>query len=254
MPSMSGATTASTYSDSQKNASLSGKGKSSPTPASTPTAASQTSKNGNASEKKKGANNMERGNALPGDSAKAGNSGSETSQGSDNMGGGSSAIFSQGPKQPADAESSKGSQGDASTPAMPSMSGSTTASTYSDSPKHRSVSGRGASSKSGVTGNPTSSNQGSDNMDGSSSAVFSQGTRQAGGVGVKDSSGDASTPAVPSMNGSAAATTYAQRSGKRDVSGTATSGTSGGAGNSAPASSSASTDQISGALLRFCYT
>ncbi len=104
------------------------------------------------------------------------------SQGAANMGGGSSAIYSQGPKQQGNAEStSKDSQGNANTPAMPSMSGTSTATSYSDSSKHRSLTGTGRSNgSSGVTSNPTSSNQGSDNMGGGSSAIYSQGPRQGG--------------------------------------------------------------------------
>ena len=89
-------------------------------------------------------------------------SSSSKSQGSDSM-----------PGKQGVAHNGGGSQADASTPAMPSMSGSSTATSYSDSPKHRSLSGSG-----GVTSNPTSSKQGADNMGGGSSAIYSQGPRQ----------------------------------------------------------------------------
>ena len=101
-------------------------------------------------------------------------SSSSKSQGSDSMAGSSSAICSQGPGKQGVAHNGGGSQADASTPAMPSMSGSSTATSYSNSPKHRSLSGSG-----GVTSNPTSSKQGADNMGGGSSAIYSQGPRQA---------------------------------------------------------------------------
>ena len=98
------------------------------------------------------------------------------SQGSGSMGGGSSAIYSEGPSQGGtQGRDSSSSQGDASTPAMPSMSGTSTATSYSDSSKHRSLSGRGESDQGGISSNPTSSQQGSGNMGGGSSAIYSQG-------------------------------------------------------------------------------
>ena len=150
------------------------------------------------------------------------------------MGGGSSAIFSQGPNQEGSEQDrgppsrGKDPQGDASTPAMPSMSGAGTATSYSDSPKNKSLTGRsssgsgsgsggGGSTKAGITRNPTASNAGSDNMGGGSSAICSQGPRRGGRqVG---SEGDASTPAMPSMSGSNAASMYADRTEKRTLSG-----------------------------------
>ena len=92
------------------------------------------------------------------------------------MGGGSSAIYSQGPSQGGtQGEDSRDSQADAGTPAMPSMSGTSTATNYADSSKHRSLSGRGEFGKGGISSNPTSSQQGSGNMGGASSAIYSQG-------------------------------------------------------------------------------
>ena len=98
------------------------------------------------------------------------------SQDSGSMGGGSSAIYSQGPSQGGrQGRDSSNSEADASTPAMPSMSGTSTATTYSDSSKHRSLSGRDESDRGGISSNPTSSQQGSGNMGGGSSAIYSQG-------------------------------------------------------------------------------
>lgn len=244
MPSMSGATTASTYSDSKQHPSLSDKGKSSPTSTSASSAYDHPSK-GAAQDRIKSSEKAER--AGGGSSATKGTS-SETSSGSmsqenkDNMGGGSSSMYSQGPRKSGGAAQggNKESQGDASTPAMPSMSGTTTATTYSDSSKHRSLTGKGSSSKGGVTSNPTSSfqgsDEGSDNMGGGSSAIYSQGPRQGSGSSSSDSAGDASTPAMPSMSGSSTASIYAQRSGNRALSGSTASGSgqgsSGSSGNS----------------------
>jgi len=163
MPSMSGATTASTYADSKQHPSLSDKGKSSPTSTSASSAYDHPSK-GAAQDRIKSSEKAER--AGGGSSATKGTS-SETSSGSmsqenkDNMGGGSSSMYSQGPRKSGGAAQggNKESQGDASTPAMPSMSGTTTATTYSDSSKHRSLTGKGSSSKGGVTSNPASRGQ-----------------------------------------------------------------------------------------------
>ena len=238
MPSISGTTAASTYSDHKKHPNLTGKGTtSSTTPSSsdTPGASDKTSRNSSDDRagRQPGSNNMDRGSAGAGaDTSGASPSRhSANNQGSDNMGGGSSAIFSQGPKQeggdqdrdPPSKENDP--QRDASTPAMPSMSGTTTATSYSDSAKHKSLSGRssgggGDSSKAGITRNPTASNMGSDNMGGGSSAIYSQGPRRGGQEGGSEGSkGDASTPAMPSMSGSNAASMYADRTEKRTLSG-----------------------------------
>ena len=98
------------------------------------------------------------------------------SQGAGSMGGASSAIYSQGPSQGAtQGHDSSNSEAAASTPAMPSMSGTSTATSYSDRSDHRSLSGRGESGRVGISSNPTSSQQGSGNMGGGSSAIYSQG-------------------------------------------------------------------------------
>ena len=248
MPSMSGTTTASTYSDSKQHPSLSGRGKSSPTSTSASSAYDHPSK-GAAQDK---IESREKARKTGGASSPSKGASSETSAGSvsqedkDNMGGGSSAIYSQGPREsggPAQGGNTE-SQGDASMPAMPSMSGTSTATSYSDSSKHRSLTGKGGSSKGGVTSNPTSSfqgsDEGSDNMGGGSSAIYSQGPRQGGGSSSRDSAGDASTPAMPSMSGSSAASIYAQRSGNRALSDSTASGcghaSSGSSGNSSGSS------------------
>ena len=106
----------------------------------------------------------------------SGSSSASNSQGSGSMGGGSSAIYSQGPSQGCThGHASSNLEADASTPAMPSISGTSTATSYSDSSKHRSLSGRGESGRGGISSNPTSSQQGSGNMGGGSSAIYSQG-------------------------------------------------------------------------------
>ncbi|DBB17063.1 TPA: hypothetical protein ACH3X3_014151 [Trebouxia sp. C0006] len=240
MPSMSGTTTASTYSDSRQHPSLSGKGKSSPTSTSGSSAYDHPSKSA-AQDKIKSNEILDK---TGGASSASKSASSETSSGSvsqedkDSMGGGSSAIYSQGPRTsggPAQGGNTE-SQGDASTPAMPSMSGTSTATNYSDSSKHRSLTGKGGSSKGGVSNNPTSSFQGSDegpdNMGGGSSAIYSQGPQQGGGSSSSDAAGDASTPAMPSMSGSSAASIYAQRSGNRALSGSTASGSGRGSSGS----------------------
>lgn len=60
---------------------------------------------------------------------------------SDNMGGGSSAIYSQGPQKQSEGQSD--SQKGADTPAMPSMSGPNAASEYSESDQNKNLSGKG---------------------------------------------------------------------------------------------------------------
>ena len=243
MPSISGTNAASTYSEDKKHPNLTGKGRSSTTPSSssTPSALDKASQNSSRGQsgKQPGANNMDRGTAGAETSGAAPSKHSANNQGSDNMGGGSSAIFSQGPKQESSEQDrdppSKGEdpQGDASTPAMPSMSGTGAATSYSDSAKNKSLTGRssssgggggGGSSKSGITRNPTASNTASDNMGGGSSAIYSQGPRQGGRQ--EGSEGDASTPAMPSMSGSNAASMYADRTEKRTLSGRTTSANS----------------------------
>ncbi|KAA6422002.1 MAG: acyl- dehydrogenase [Trebouxia sp. A1-2] len=251
MPSMSGTTTASTYSDSKQHPSLSGRGKSSPTSTSASSAYNHPSK-GAAQDKIHSSENPERehkGSAATKGASSENHSASMSQEGKDNMGGASSAVYSQGPRKSgggAQDGGTKDSQADASTPAMPSMSGTSTATSYSDSSKHRSLTSKGGSSKGGVTSNPTSSFQGSgegsDNMGGGSSAIYSQGPRQGGGSSSGDSAGDASTPAMPSMSGSSAASIYAQRSGNTALSGSSASssghgssgaqGSSGSSGNS----------------------
>ena len=238
MPSISGANAASTYSDDKKHANLTGKGRTSTTPSSSSThsatdKSSQKSSSGQTG-KQPGANNMDRGSAEADSSGASSSKHSANNQGSDNMGGGSSAIFSQGPEQEGNEEDrgppSKGKdpQGDASTPAMPSMSGTGAATSYSDSAKNKSLTGRshsgggaggggGGSSNPGITRNPTASNAGSDNMGGGSSAIYSQGPRRGGRQ--EGSEGDASTPAMPSMSGSNAASMYADRTEKRTLTG-----------------------------------
>ena len=63
---------------------------------------------------------------------------------SDNMGGGSSAIYSQGPrKQTGDGQDNSDSKKGANTPAMPSMSGANAASDYSESNKKKNLTGKG---------------------------------------------------------------------------------------------------------------
>ncbi|DBA75358.1 TPA: hypothetical protein ACH3X1_010626 [Trebouxia sp. C0004] len=250
MPSMSGTTAASTYSDSKQHPSLSGRGKSSPTSTSASSAYDHPSK-GAAQDKIKSNEEAERAggssSATEGASSET-NSGSMSQDDKDNMGGGSSAVYSQGPRKSGGAAQAgnKESQGDASTPAMPSMSGTSTATSYSDSSKHRSLAGKGGPGKGGVTSNPTSSfqgsDEGSDNMGGGSSAIYSQGPKQRVDSSSGDSAGGASTPAMPSMTGSSAASIYAQRSGNRALSGSTASGSghgsSGSSGNSSGTSSS----------------
>ena len=64
---------------------------------------------------------------------------------SDNMGGGSSAIYSQGPrKQSGNGPDGSGSNKGANTPAMPSMSGANAASDYSESNKKGNLTGKGS--------------------------------------------------------------------------------------------------------------
>ena len=244
MPSMSGTTTASTYSDSKQHPSLAGRGRTSPTSTSASSAYDHPSKDAAQDKIKSSEEAKKTGGASSAskDASSETTSGSMNQQDNDNMGGGSSAIYSQGPRKSGEAAQggNKDSQGDASTPAMPSMSGTSTATSYSDSSKHRSLTGKGGSSKGGVTSNPTSSFQGSDqgpdNMGGGSSAIYSQGPRQGGDNSSRDSAGDASTPAMPSMSGSSAASIYAQRSGNRALSGSTASG-SGHASSSAQGSS-----------------
>ncbi len=257
---MSGSTTASTYSDSKQHPSLSGKGKSSPASTSASSAYDHPSKSA-AQDKIQSSEKAEMTGGVSSGSKSASSettSGSVSQQDKDNMAGGSSAVYSQGPRKSDGAAQggSKDSQADASTPAMPSMSGTSTATSYSDSSKHRSLTGRGGSSKGGVTSNPTSSfhgsGEGSDNMGGGSSAIYSQGPRQGGGSSSSsDSAGDASTPAMPSMIGSSAASIYAQRSGNRALSGSTASGSghassgnsSGSGGSSGQGSSSGNHDR-----------
>ncbi|KAL3143656.1 hypothetical protein ABBQ38_002451 [Trebouxia sp. C0009 RCD-2024] len=268
MPSMSGTNAASTYSHNKHHPNLTGRGTSS-TPASsstTPTTLDKDSRHGSSrhSGNQVESNTMGRGAA----GGAAPNEQSANSQGSDNMGGGSSAIFSQGPKQESGGEggsqtpSGGASQGDASTPAMPSMSGTGAATTYSDNAKKKSLNGisdSGVSSKNGISknptssssgrpSNPTSSNLGSDNMGGGSSAIYSQGPRQGGHK--MGSEGDASTPAMPSMSGSNAASMYAARGDNRALSGKSASAGSQDSGGHAPAggggASGSSTDHFSG--------
>ena len=249
MPSMSGTTAASSYSEDKKHPNLTGKGKSSSTPSSSKAASvseTDSQKGGSArNAKQAGSNNMDRGIAGAQSSGASPSKHSANKQGLDNMGGGSSAIFSQGPNQGGSEQDSKGPsngsgpQGDASTPAMPSMSGTGAATSYSDNAKHKSLSGHTSggsrkpgitrnptSSSSGLVNNPTSSDAGSDNMGGGSSAIYSQGPKQGGREGESGGSeGDASTPAMPSMSGSGAASMYADRANKAALSGTNTSAT-----------------------------
>lgn len=272
MPSMSGTNAASTYSHNKHHPNLTGRGTSS-TPASsstTPTTLDKDSRHGSSrhSGNQVESNTMGRGAA----GGAAPNEQSANSQGSDNMGGGSSAIFSQGPKQESGGEggsqtpSGGASQGDASTPAMPSMSGTGAATTYSDNAKKKSLNGisdSGVSSKNGISknptssssgrpSNPTSSNLGSDNMGGGSSAIYSQGPRQGGHK--MGSEGDASTPAMPSMSGSNAASMYAARGDNRALSGKSASAGSQDSGGHAPAggggASGSSTDHFSGQIVQ----
>lgn len=271
MPSMSGTNAASSYSDHKKHPDLTGKGTtSSTTPSSSDTHGTSRNSSDDRAGRQSGSNNMDRGSAGAGaDTSRASPSRhSANNQGSDNMGGGSSAIFSQGPKQEEGGErdrhpsKEKDPQGDASTPAMPSMSGTTTATSYSDSAKHKSLSGRssgggGDSSKAGITRNPTASNTGSDNMGGGSSAIYSQGPRPGGKEGGSGGSkGDASTPAMPSMSGSNAASMYADQAKKRTLSGKEASASSagmrteGGSGRKTAADdpSGSATDHFSGRI------
>lgn len=279
MPSISGTNAASSYSDSKKHPSLSGKGESSATPSHSGTTP-PSEKNPHCTSKgtpakKAGANNMDRGidgaDANRADSSRPSPSkDSANNQGSDNMGGGSSAIYSQGPKHEGGEQDSKQSEGGASTPAMPSMSGTSTATSYSDKAKNKSLSGRSGdagssksgisrnptSSNSGIVNNPTSSNDGSDNMGGGSSAIYSQGPRQGGREGSEGGSENAGTPAMPSMSGSAAATTYADRAEKRNLSDRGASArslagpkTSDAQRNAAGGESGSTTDHISGQLF-----
>ncbi len=251
MPSMSGTTTASTYSDSKQHPSLSGRGKSSLTSTSVSLAYDHPSK-GAAQDKIESSEEADKtggaSSASKGASSET-SSGSVSQEGKDNMGGGSSAIYSQGPRKSGDAAQGGNteSQGDASTPAMPSMSGTSTATSYSDSSKHRPLIDKGGSSKGGVTSNPTSSfqgsDEGSDNMGGGSSAIYSQGPRQGGGSSSRDSAGDASTPAMPSMSGSSAASIYAQRSGNRALSDSTASGSGHGSSGNGSGNSSGSSGQ-----------
>ncbi|KAL0045391.1 hypothetical protein WJX82_005473 [Trebouxia sp. C0006] len=161
----------------------------------------------------------------------SGSNSASNSQGAGSMGGGSSAIYSQGPSQGGtQGEDSRDSQADAGTPAMPSMSGTSTATNYADSSKHRSLSGRGEFGKGGISSNPTSSQQGSGNMGGASSAIYSQGPSK--GDNGNDKKGDDDTPAMPSMSGTTTASTYSDSrqhpslSGKGKSSPTSTSGSS----------------------------
>ena len=167
MPSMSGTNTASSYSDTQKHPSLSGKGKSSSLHDSNSKGSAQQQGSSHTSHdsqdtQRTGSNNMDRGNQAAVESSKKrkDSENATNSQGSDNMGGGSSAIYSQGPRQEEDSQKGAESEGDASTPAMPSMSGTGTASSYSDKAKNPSLSGRDPSGKSaGLDRNPTDSHQ-----------------------------------------------------------------------------------------------
>ena len=91
---------------------------------------------------------------------------------------------SQGPKGASD---SKGSQGDASTPAMPSMSGATTASSYSD--KKQPLSGQGRSN-SKISHNPTSSSDRVETVSGIPTSS-SEGTEDMKGRGPQGGGGAA---------------------------------------------------------------
>ncbi|KAL0021599.1 hypothetical protein WJX79_002748 [Trebouxia sp. C0005] len=98
MPSMSGTTTASTYSDSKQHPSLSGRGKSSPTSTSASSAYNHPSK-GAAQDKIHSSENPERehkGSAATKGASSENHSASMSQEGKDNMGGASSAVYSQG--------------------------------------------------------------------------------------------------------------------------------------------------------------
>ena len=258
MPSISGTNAASTYSDDKKHPNLTGKGRSSTTPSSSTSDKSSLNSGSSETGKQAGTNNMDRGSPGAVSGGASPSKHSANNQGSDNMGGGSSAIFSQGPKQEGNEQDSpppskgKDPQGDASTPAMPSMSGTGAASSYSDSAKNKSLTDRssssrdrgGGSSKPGITRNPTASNAGSDNMGGGSSAIYSQGPRWGGGQ--EGLQGDANTPAMPSMSGTHAAATYADRTEKRTLSGRDTSASSASTGTDGGSSRKGADDDVSG--------
>lgn len=153
-----------------------------------------------------------------------------------NMGGGSASIYSQGPQ--------KGSSGPAggaaaNTPAMPSMSGANAASVYADKFSDQatrrqtgskslfeSITGRRESSMaaSGISHNATAAEPKSDNMEGGSSAIYSQGPRKQSGnsSGDSDSNKGANTPAMPSMSGANAASDYSEDKKKGNLTGKST--------------------------------
>lgn len=157
-----------------------------------------------------------------------------------NMGGGSASIFSQGP--PGQGTSGSGRGAAADTPAMPSMSGSNTASVYADKfsktnhkgqnasgSLYETVTGRkksaaSASAPSGMSHNFTAAGQKSGDMGGGSSAIYSQGPSKEGGNSSEEESSTkgSSTPAMPSMSGANTASSYSADSKKGGLTGQGT--------------------------------